>query len=695
MEDDTDPVISTCADDETVYLGGGCTALVPDFASAVTASDNCGVASVTQLPTAGTTIAEDTEVTVTVSDAAGNIAQCTAWVYVEDDTDPVITTCADDETVYLGGGCTALMPDFTIGVTATDNCGVDSVTQLPTAGTAITEDTEVTVTVSDAAGNIAQCTAWAYVEDDTDPVIGACADDETVYLGGGCTALVPDFTVGVTATDNCIVASITQLPLAGATIAEDTEVTITVADPAGNTAQCTAWAYVEDNTDPVITICADDETVYLDGNCEASVPDFTLGVTVSDNCGVDSITQLPTAGTAMTEDTEVTITVSDAAGNTAECTAWVYVEDVTAPSIAFADVIVDAECGVPVVFPTPMLEDNCGVVETTITNNGGLNLEAPAAGSYTVEFTVEDGAGNTDTASLAVEVADTAAPVVAIEGSNPLYAPVGAAITLPEASAVDACDGPLTAAPDDLDGLNTADPALGEYSVVYASEADGAGLVGTAVLTVHVIEGAPPTITLIGAASLELHCGTVYEDPGASAEDYLGANLDDEIQISGTIADGQLKGPGVYTVTYAVTDALGIPATPAVRQVTVLDDCALALEAGGPTNVLAALADEVSFSVEVSGNVGSPSFQWKFNSANKSFEPILGAEDPIYVISSVSAEHVGQYACEASDAVTTVESDVFTLSLGTGAPLAGAGGLAALAAGLAALGAIIARKRGR
>ncbi|MDV7402180.1 SprB repeat-containing protein, partial [Arthrospira platensis SPKY1] len=57
---------------------GDCTYAIPDLTGSafVTAADNCAIESVTQDPVAGTLIAADASVTITVTDEAGLTASC-------------------------------------------------------------------------------------------------------------------------------------------------------------------------------------------------------------------------------------------------------------------------------------------------------------------------------------------------------------------------------------------------------------------------------------------------------------------------------------------------------------------------------------------------------------------------------------------------------------------------------------------
>ncbi|MBK7408010.1 MAG: HYR domain-containing protein [Saprospirales bacterium] len=111
------------------------------------------------------------------------------------------------------------------------------------------------------------------------------------------------------------------------------EVTLTVTDNAGNSASATANVLVLDNLPPSIT-CPADQDVNLDANCELVVPDLTGGATVDDNCpSTLTVTQSPTAGTALPSSHnlthEVTLTVTDASGNSATCTVILTGKDVT------------------------------------------------------------------------------------------------------------------------------------------------------------------------------------------------------------------------------------------------------------------------------------------------------------------------------------------------------------------------------
>ena len=175
----TNPVIVTCAPPQSADANTLCQAAVPDFTPNVVATDNCTAAAsltITQSPAAGTLVSTGvTNVTITVTDAAGNFATCLTTFTVTDHINPVIVTCAPPQSADANASCQAAVPNFTSNVTATDNCTAAAslvITQSPAAGTLVsTGVTNITITVTDAAGNFATCLTTFTVIDHTNPVI--------------------------------------------------------------------------------------------------------------------------------------------------------------------------------------------------------------------------------------------------------------------------------------------------------------------------------------------------------------------------------------------------------------------------------------------------------------------------------------------------------------------------------------------
>jgi subtilisin-like proprotein convertase family protein len=190
------------------------------------------------------------DIEVTVTDSSGNVSTCISQVEVLDVDDPILV--CQDATVSLDeNGMAEVLPEYFISSDSFDNCGITitavDVTDVTCAdiGTPIT----VTVFVSDDSGNIAACQATMTVVDDMGPVLEGCPEDMTVDPGAvDLFYEVPDYTVGVTATDNCSdpAGPITQDPPAGTLLPDGVyTVTLSSTDDEGNVGSCSFELTVE------------------------------------------------------------------------------------------------------------------------------------------------------------------------------------------------------------------------------------------------------------------------------------------------------------------------------------------------------------------------------------------------------------------------------------------------------------------
>ena len=112
----------------------------------------------------------------------------------------------------------------------------------------------------------------------------------------------------------------------------DTEITYETEDSAGNTSECTFTVTVIDEQDPVLT-CPDDVTINLEPlECEGLA---FYEATAKDNCSVASIDySIPSGSFFPIGINPVTVTATDASGNTDECTFNVWVFDYINPNLA-------------------------------------------------------------------------------------------------------------------------------------------------------------------------------------------------------------------------------------------------------------------------------------------------------------------------------------------------------------------------
>jgi hypothetical protein len=355
-----------------------------------------------------------------------------------------------------------LLPAAVISAgSATDFCPGGSVTL--SAGTAVsyawstgatTPSIEVnssgnyTVTLTGANG----CSATSQsitvtVEDILPPTV--ITQNITVNLNAAGTVTILPSQVNNGSSDNCSIPltgySLSKTEFTCAEIGANT-VILTVTDANGNQATATAVVTVSDNIAPEFTAPAA-QNITIGTSCSVSIPNLLTGLTGSDNCSAVNFIQSPLAGTALTvvhnQAITVTITATDASGNSTAKTITLTAKDLAAPSLtAPAAVVVNTNTGqctaAGVALGTPVVSDNCA--GTVVSNN------APSVfprGVTTVTWTATDLAGNIRTATQSVTVNDLerpviVCPVVASYAYNPLEY-----YTIPALTATDNC-GTLT-----------------------------------------------------------------------------------------------------------------------------------------------------------------------------------------------------------------------------------------------------------
>lgn len=284
--------------------------------------------------------------TYTLTDVCGVASTCSQVITVADTTAPEILACAAPVTLQTGAAnCLATVPNFTLAITADDNCTpVEDleITQNPRAGEAVPKGAHtVIVTVTDAAGNAASCAVLLTVVDVTPPVLNCPRDFVLATAPGSCMASNVVIRAA-TAFENCGSYTITGVRsdadpdtnLPGLTDPYPrgvTAITWTAKDSSGNTSQCVQLVTVEDRERPVID-CPANITQKVDAGQNYATVNFTVGAT--DNCGAVTVETVPASGSRFNlGSTAVVATATDAAGNTSTCTFTVTVQ---APPIIVA-----------------------------------------------------------------------------------------------------------------------------------------------------------------------------------------------------------------------------------------------------------------------------------------------------------------------------------------------------------------------
>jgi hypothetical protein len=198
----------TCPSHIALDANENCEATGVNLGTPIT-SDNCAVETVENNHPSTTYPLGTTHVTWTVTDYAGNAAQCIQNVSVYDNEPPTITCPADVyetvDGVYPISPCSASGVDLGTPLTD-DNCGIAGViNDAPPGNTFLIGETIVTYTIQDNFGNTATCQQTVIITDD-EPVV--VTQDITVVLSNVTNTVsisVDDIDNG--SSDNCGIAS--------------------------------------------------------------------------------------------------------------------------------------------------------------------------------------------------------------------------------------------------------------------------------------------------------------------------------------------------------------------------------------------------------------------------------------------------------------------------------------------------------
>lgn len=591
VTDNQNPVVTCPSNITTTTAAGLCTASVTT--SNPTTSDNCGVSILTWAMTGATTGNSAatginnlgtqtfnegvTTVTYTVTDVNGRTSTCSFTVTVNDNQNPVLSGCPSNQNVSGNASCQFTLPNYTASVSATDNCGIASITQSPVAGTNITGSQVVTITATDVNGNTATCSFTLTVVDNTAPVITTCPPNTTGNVNASCLYTVPNFTGSVTVTDNCNGSgsiTITQSPLAGTSLGIGTHtITINVTDPAGNNSNCSFTVTVTDNTAPSIT-CPGNQTIAADNNCQGFLPDYTTLATTSDNCSAVTVTQSPALGTTLTGAGTVqvvTLTATDASGNTSTCTFNVTLTDTNDPVVVSCpsnqNVSANASCQFVMADYTSSMTvtDNCSPAGSIVITQSPA-AGATVSGTQTVTLTATDPSGNSTTCSFQVIVADNTVPTIVTCAPNTTgNVNASCQYLLPNyTSLVTATDNCTVASSLTVTQSPVAGTLVGiGTTVVTLTVSDANGNSSTCTFNVVVTDNTPPTLTCPGNQTIAANatCSGVLADytTMASATD----NCAGVVSITQSpVAGTTLSGAGTtQTVTLTATDANGNSST--------------------------------------------------------------------------------------------------------------------------------------
>ncbi len=376
-------------------------------------NDACGIAALSVSPSSFTcaNVGANT-VTLTVTDVNGNVSTCTSTVTVEDNVAP--NAIAQDITVQLDASGNVSITAADVDNGSNDACAI-TLAASPTSFTCSEVGANtVTLTVTDASGNVSTATSTVTVEDNVAPT--AICQDITVQLDASGNVSITAADVDNGSNDACgVTLAINNSSFTCANVGANT-VTLTVTDANGNASTCTSTVIVEDNVAP--TAICQDITVQLDASGNVSITAADVDNGSNDACGVTLAINNSSFTCANVGANTVTLTVTDANGNASTCTSTVTVEDNVAPNAIAQDITVQLDASGNVSITAADIDngsnDACGISISA----SPTSFTCAEVGANTVTLTVTDANGNVSIVTATVTVEDNVAPVVITQNAT-------------------------------------------------------------------------------------------------------------------------------------------------------------------------------------------------------------------------------------------------------------------------------------
>ncbi len=241
------PVFNNCPGNITKVNDPGVCGAVVTWPK-ITASDNCPGVVVTFVSGMASGSLFDVGITTVIykaTDASGNMATCSFNVIVLDNENPTITCPLDIVKNNDPGKCSAVVA-FLGTASATDNCGVKSITNNATSNVYPVGVSTVIWTAVDAAGNDATCQQTITVIDAEFPMLECPGDIHAIAIPDLCQAEVDYEAIY---SDNCpgVTIEYSEWPPSdnGLFGLGNTTVMATATDAAGNQLMCQFCIHVE------------------------------------------------------------------------------------------------------------------------------------------------------------------------------------------------------------------------------------------------------------------------------------------------------------------------------------------------------------------------------------------------------------------------------------------------------------------
>jgi len=482
--------------------------------------------------------------------------------------------CPVAQTQVLNASCQAMLNNYTSLLEVTDTCGEYSVSQSPAPGTLFNgvQVVLVTLTVTDNCAT-SSCSFSVSLVDNTPPVAvcpsNIMEDTEPDECAAVVTFVIPD------PNDNCAGATSIASPASGSVFQVGTTiVTVTATDASMNTSTCSFTVQVNDVLLPsVVCPSAMVRTFNDPGQCSAVI-NYSGLISASDNCTGVILSSTPPSGSAFPVGfTVVTVTATDASGNTSTCTFTIGVADNQPPTIvcpANQEIPANASCSSALGSWSPVsLSDNCTPPASIVVTQSPLpsTILIGHNSATLVTLTAQDARGNTSSCTFTVTLKDVTLPTALCKNATVSIGAGGFVVVTPSLvnnGSFDNCGLTLSLNPNTF----TCDD-LGPNTVTLVVT-DVAGNTASCTAVVTVLNNSAPTASCKNATIYLDYDGLVTLDPSQvdnGSSDACGPPASLSV-LPSQFNCSDITSP--KTVTLTVTSSNGSSST-CTASVTVLD----------------------------------------------------------------------------------------------------------------------------
>jgi hypothetical protein len=420
-----------------------------------------------------------------------------------------------------------------------------------------------TTTISCSDGTNTK-TADVTVQDTTPPTVSvpSGATGSTTDPAGTATVSWPDVTASDTV-DGTLAASCNP-PSGSSFPIGSTTVTCSATDSHANTGSAgfTVTVTFTDGVPPTFTSVPSPPPVEATSTAGATV---TYSLTASDNSGVPPTINCdhPSGSVFPLGTTTVTCTATDGAGNSANTSFAVTVQDTTPPTLNLpGNISVETEspAGAAVSYTATASDTAAGPIAANCSPPSGATF--PVGQPTTVNCSADDGHGHTVTGSFSVTVTlvDHTAPALTNVPANRTVeanGPGGSVVNYVNPTATDTIDGPIAAV-----GCAPASGSvfpLGQTTVT-CSATDAHGNTGTAAFQITIADTVPPTLIVPAARSVYATSAEGISESDPAITGFVSAASASDLVDPHPVVTTDLHSlvpVGVTQVTFIARDASG------------------------------------------------------------------------------------------------------------------------------------------